>query len=297
MFRGQSFERQLDVPDTPYTMIKGDDFFGGLLTQLESSGVSFHWSCENVAVDGQTVRVDGAVREFDCVIDAAFQPSAASSVLWQSFAGVWVRTRSATFDPTTAIVMDIHESSPTAPVSFLYVLPTSTTTALIEHTTFSPTPLPKQDHLEQCSRWIHRKIAADVEKLEYEHGIIPMGLSAVPAQGVYATGSNAGTIRPATGYAFLSTLRYSRQLSERVIGRQAAPATIHPHWLTLGDKIFLRALLNSPLSGGKLMEKLLSRAPAKALIAFLSGDVTFSQACSVWSSVPKIEMLRALLRI
>jgi hypothetical protein len=45
------------------------------------------------------------------------------------------------------------------------------------------------------------------------------------------------------------------------------------------------------------METLLSRAPSRALIAFLSGDLSFTEALSVWFSIPKIAMIRALLRI
>jgi lycopene beta-cyclase len=297
IFRGQSFERRVDVSLTPYTMIHGNDFFECLLTELESSGVSFQWGCRDVDIDSRRIRVDGASLEFDCVIDAAFQFTTASSTLWQSFAGIRIRSSSPAFDPTTAILMDLRESSEAAPVSFLYILPTSPTTALVEHTTFSSSPLPKQYHLEQCSSWIRSNIGEQVENLELEHGTIPMGLRIPHAEGSYVTGSNVGTVRPATGYAFLATQVHARRLSEHILRGAPNPRRSYPIWLTAGDTLFLQALRRAPLSGRSLMETLLSRAPSRALIAFLSGDLSFTEALSVWFSIPKIAMIRALLRI
>lgn len=297
MFRGRSFERRVAVPHCPYTMIRGDDFFENSLKELESSGVSFYWNCADVDIDTNAVHIGGDTLTFDCVIDASFQPSTASSTLWQSFAGAWITTTSPAFNPTEAVLMDLHESTEISPVSFLYLLPTSPTTALVEHTTFSPKPLPKEYHLERCSRWIERNAPGGVQCVDYEYGAIPMGLRIPQTKSLYVTGSNAGTIRPSTGYAFLATQQCSQRLSEHLLLGKTPPNPAYAPWLAVGDKLFLRALLNSPLHGEKLMESLLSRAPSRALIAFLSGDATFFQALSVWSSVPKLAMIKALLHI
>jgi lycopene beta-cyclase len=297
IFRGKSFERRLDVSQTPYTMIRGDDFFEPLLEELESAGVSFHWGCRDVEVTDRAIRCNGASLEFDCVIDAAFQTATATSTLWQSFAGIWIRAASPAFDPATAILMDLRESSDAAPVSFLYILPTSPFTALVEHTTFSPSPLPEQYHLEQCTSWIRSNVGDEFEELEMERGTIPMGLRIPHAEGKYVTGSTAGMVRPATGYAFMATQRYSRHLSEHIFRGAPNPLGAYPSWLTVGDRLFLQALRRSPLRGHNLMEKLLSRSPSRALVSFLSGDLSFREALSVWFSVPKISMIRALLGI
>lgn len=295
--RGASFERRIEIPTTPYTMIRGNDFFESVLQELESLGVSLHWSCESIDIDGDTIHVDGTGFTFDCVIDAAFQPTAASSRMWQSFAGMCIETSSPVFDPTTATLMDIKESSTAAPVSFFYVLPTSHCTALVEHTTFSPAPLPPEYHLEQCRSWIENHAGPGFVQVECEQGAIPMGLRRSRSSGVQTTGTAAGTVRPATGYAFLATQRHAQRLSEHILHGAATPQSPYPWWLTLGDHLFLRALVNSPTSGGALMESLLSHAPSQDLLAFLSGDSTFCQALSVWLSAPKIAMLRSLVRI
>ena len=82
-----------------------------------------------------------------------------------------------------------------------------------------------------------------------------------------------------------------------MLSQQAAPARVYPWWLTAADALFLRALLQAPERGGLLMERLLSRSRADALISFLSGTVSFRDALAVWVSVPKLPMIKSLVRV
>lgn len=296
-FRGASFERRLDVSGSPYTMIRGDDFFSRTLEDLEGKGVEFIWGCSSVEISENTIKADGQTRAFDAVIDGAFEAKASRTTLWQSFAGVWVTSEEALFDPTTAIVMDLHESSDEAPVSFFYILPTSTREALVEHTTFSPSPMPKEYHLERCFEWLDHHCSGEIHRGATEYGLIPMGLqAAVPREG-FVVGSNAGVVRPATGYAFVRAQQHAQKVAESVIRQECVSARPYPRWLTIADSLFLRALLNAPEKGRYMMERLLSRARGESLIAFLSGNVRLLDALSVWFSVPKCTIIRSLLRI
>lgn len=297
LFRGPSFERRVDVSASPYTMIRGDDLFGSLLEELEACGVSFRWRCPEVVIHENSIRADGETFTFDAVIDAAFEAKEATAMMWQSFAGVWVTSEQELFDPSTAILMDLQESSAEAPVSFLYILPTSKHTALVEHTTFSPAPMSKGYHLDHCYGWITERMQGVIQRGETEHGLIPMGLRNTPGADSIRVGSAAGMVRPATGYAFVATQEHARQVAAQILNNHAAPTRPYPWWLTVADSLFLRALAQAPERGGRLMERLLSRSRAEALISFLSGDTSFREALTVWMSVPKLSMIRSLTRI
>lgn len=297
MFRGPSFERRVDVSKSPYTMIRGDDLFGQVLEELETRGVSFRWRCSEVVIQENSIRADGETFNFDVIIDAAFEAREVTSTLWQSFAGVWVTSEREVFDPSTAILMDLQESSVDAPVSFLYILPTSKRTALVEHTTFSPAPLPKERHLDHCFAWISGHVDGEIQRGEIDHGLIPMGLQVSSSSETLRVGSAAGMVRPATGYAFVTTQDHARRVAEQVLKGHAAPTRSYQWWLTVADSLFLRALVQAPERGGRLMEGLLSRTRADALISFLSGDVSFREALAVWMSVPKLSMIKSLARI
>jgi len=296
MFRGASFERQIDVSHNPYTMIRGDDFFSSTLAQLERQGVQCTWGCSRVEITENSIIADGRTFTFDAVIDAAFDVRNAQSMLWQSFAGVWISTESAHFDPTVALLMDLKESSTEAPVSFLYILPISTRTALVEHTTFSPTPMHKNYHIDRCLEWIRENIRGDMQIGETEAGRIPMGLHPGTTHQL-AVGSSAGVIRPATGYAFARAQEHARQVARSILSLEPSPSAHYPSWLSTADSLFLRALLNTPERGREIMERLLTRARGESLVAFLSGTVRLRDALGVCLSVPKRIMLRSLLHI
>jgi lycopene beta-cyclase len=278
-------------------MIRGDDFFSSTLHALESNGVEFSWGCSNVEILGNAIRADNRTQTFDAVVDAAFEANTSQATLWQSFAGIWVTAQRPVFDPSAALLMDLHESSVEAPVSFLYVLPISERTALVEHTTFSPSPMPKGYHLDRCFSWIERTHGARVQPGATEYGRIPMGLQTPKAATSLTVGSAAGIVRPATGYAFVRAQEQARQVAKNILGHEPIPTHVYPRWLTLGDSLFLRALLNAPERGRQIMEGLLSRAPGDSLIAFLSGEVSPLDALSVWLSAPKGAMMRSLLRV
>ncbi len=297
IFRGRSFERRLDVSRRPYTMIQGDDFFSSTLRELEEGGVQFRWDLAAVEIHGNSIQADTATIPFDVVIDAAFEAKSAQSTLWQSFAGVWVTMEEPSFDPSAAMLMDLEASSAEAPVSFLYILPTSERTALVEHTTFSPSPMAKEYHLERCFEWLGRHHPGKMQRGATEYGRIPMGLQRSPNHGRCVVGSVAGVVRPSTGYAFLRAQEHAREVALHVLGRGDTPLNPYPRWLETADSLFLRALLNAPLEGRHIMERLLSRARGDSLVAFLSGDVGPLDALSVWLSVPKFTMIRSLLRV
>jgi lycopene beta-cyclase len=296
-FRGESFERRLDVSRNPYTMIRGDDFFSESLQELEQRGVVFRWSCTSVEIIGNSIRADGEPKSFDAVIDAAFDAATAQATLWQSFAGVWVNMREPSFDPNIAVLMDLQESSADSPVSFLYILPTSERTALIEHTTFSLYPMTIEYHLQRCLSWLERHHPGKGQPGATEYGRIPMGLQTSRRSGDHVVGSMAGVIRPATGYAYLRAQEQARQVARNILEHTGPRPSPYPSWLTLADSLFLRALRNAPEKGRQIMERLLSRAHGDSLIAFLSGDLTPLDALSVCLSVPKVTMIRSLLRI
>ena len=300
--RGNGFVREISVEDTPYTMIRGEDYFALALQALEDAGVSFTWGCRSVEIaTPSSLLVDGEVKRFDVVIDAAFRTQDAHSLLWQSFAGEWITADSDIFDPECAVLMDLGDSSGESPVSFIYVLPTSARTALIEHTTFSVRPMDREVHLAACHDWIERNIGNRISRGAQEHGCIPMGLATHAQGAVLSLGTMSGAVRPATGYAFHTIQRQALEMAELIISRKESVAlkeramTAIPRWMVLGDILFLKALVRSPSKGSVLMGSLLSRAPSKELVAFLSGTATFREVFRVWSSVSKVSMMRALV--
>gem|GEM_PF-838949 len=298
-FSGAGFERKLEVIRSPYVMIHGDRFFSESLESLQAAGVKFVWECPRVDISENTITAPaiGTVT-FDIVIDAAFSNDVAQAALWQSFAGLWVTTETDQFDPYAAILMDLGPSCAHSPISFMYILPTSSKTALVEHTTFSIKPQNPDWHLEQCRQWLKSKTAGRYEVTGQERGCIPMGSASYLQHCDLRIGSGAGAIRPSTGYAFLSIQEQARSLSDKITQQSRVRPQLtgpYPWWMTIGDFIFIRALIGSPHKGADLLGGLLERAKPESLVRFLAGKASLTEAVSVWWSVPKTKMLHALL--
>lgn len=304
MCAGPNFRRVFPCYSTAYTLIRGHDFFEKLLDELETAGVSCTWGCSSVEVTSSTITVDAHSRHFDLVVDAAFNPAQSTAKLWQSFGGIWVRSERPLFEPDVATLMDLDVPSSSAAVRFMYLLPTSPTTALVEHTVFARTPFSQEQHLTECSSWAERQGYTDLQICEREYGRIPMGLERTYSPGQpMRIGTAAGAVRISTGYGFQAILREASLVARLIasnIANKRPPPRSHtnpwPRWIRLCDTLFVTALARHPSNGQSIMAELLRRAPEAALIPFLAGTASLSQALKVMSGVPKLRMLQALAK-
>jgi len=273
------------------------------LKVAEDLGVECHWECRDVRVESGAIHVDQKAFRFDFTVDAAHDSKIARADLWQSFAGIWVESSSPIFETANATLMDLDVPVCEAPVRFMYILPTSPTTALVEHTVFHTAPMPAQWHLEACDRWITHQGLGPLKVLNSEYGAIPMGLqhSASP-KGIVRIGTTGGSLRASTGYGFQAIMRDTELLAQRIIDAVSSekksisplPPSI-PWWMGYGDRLFVRALAREGVRGQRLMESLLRAAPERELIGFLAGRANFFEALQVMKCVPKYPMVKSLL--
>jgi lycopene beta-cyclase len=185
----------------------------------------------------------------------------------------------------------------------MYILPTSATSALIEHTVFTRTPFSQEEHLAECKVWAERQGYGELQIDEQEYGRIPMGLQQSHLSNPpLKIGTAAGAVRISTGYGFQAILReaslVARRLARKGTSKPAstpAHANPWPRWIRFSDTLFIMALARRPSRGQAIMAELLRQAPETALIPFLAGTASFSQALRVMSCVPKLQMLRALV--
>jgi lycopene beta-cyclase len=301
---GQNFRRKIPCYNCPYTLITGNQLFEKLLHELNERGASCTWNCDSVTIAPRAITASGITQRFDLVVDAAFDPEVHTSTLWQSFGGLWVESERAVFDPQTALLMDLDGAQYSSAVSFVYLLPTSPTTALIEHTVFARQPLPLEQHISVCREWASRQNYTDLEILNTEYGRIPMGLHlSANSDSVLRIGTAGGAVRASTGYAFQTTLKQVDTLAQAIASALSTGASLPtyqppctPAWMRSSDDLFVRALANAPHRGQYIMSELLRRAPEQHLISFLAGTSTFPEALQVMTKAPKGAMISALLR-
>ncbi|MFF6783411.1 lycopene cyclase family protein [Streptomyces sp. NPDC012510] len=255
------------------------------------------------ATDAAGARIEVAAR---WVFDSRppHRPPAARTHLLQHFRGWFVRTRRPVFDPDVADLMDFRTPQPAHGLSFGYVLPTSSHTALVEYTEFGPAPLTADAYDAALEHYTRHVLGTGPLRIRAtEQGVIPMTDAVLTdrpaptadrtAPSVFRIGAAGGCTRPSTGYTFAAIQRQTRAVAQAVrAGRRPAPPPPHPRRARMMDAVLLRALDTGRLDGPDFFFHLFDRVPAARLLRFLDGRTHLYEDLAVGVHAPLAPMLR-----
>jgi len=219
--------------------------------------------------------------------------------LYQHFVGWFVRTEKPIFESDVATLMDFDEEHQRT--EFMYMLPDSSNTALIEHTLFSEKLLSQEEYESAIQRYLTRLNCGSYEIVRKERGIIPMTdfpFQRMNSKRVIMIGSAGGWTRASTGYTF----KNSGILAERVAKNFNAGAIDFEKILcrTRGlfyDRVMLQLLRHRNDLGPQFLFQVYKRNPLDRVFRFLDGNSTFAEEMKiVVKSTPRWELLKAVFR-
>ena len=226
----------------------------------------------------------------------------------QHFLGQQIRLRRPVFRTDRIRLMDHRVDQARGP-HFMYLLPFSESTALIENTYFFNTPLSPPEHREEIARYLAETygIARDeYEVLGEESGRIPMGSAGVERadqltdERVIRIGIPGGAARAATGYAFLRIQRQSREIAERLATGGTLKSTRRSFGAAkyrLFDQIMLEALARSPEMAPSFFALLFKRANSSSVVRFLTERSDLRDDLRVVTALLKPDFLRMIFRL
>lgn len=323
---------KVDCSATPYQMISAGAFYAEALAVIARNpaitlrlGAAvdctphkvdrlWHVTCRQ-HTDRAALIVDtraGAVARNSMANTAA--TTTASATLWQSFYGKEIVSTAPLFDPACVTLMDFRGTDP-GRILFTYILPLSAHHALIEVTQFGPLPLgPKQLTAELALAVAARTGGAAFEVLRYEHGMLPMGLTAPDKNAVAgavtssiassATQSDPtyvragilqGAARPATGYAFQRIQRWAEQCAKRLAdGGLPVVHAADPLLLRALDGLFLSLLRAQPEIAPALFLRMFERVDSACVTRFLSEQGSLADCAQIVAALPARPFLRQL---
>jgi len=206
----------------PYIHLSGERFYSLARRKIEQSlDVQWQWNTRVTGIvdTGYSVaiRSSEAITPVDVAIDARGRLPFPSRLV-QCFVGEHVRADRPIFQPDTVRLMDFRYD--THGLAFTYVLPYSTTEALVEDTLIGNTVdfparrsavaayLARRHGLE---RWV---------RVRDEVGVIPMNARAVPSRSsprVFFAGAAAGATRAASGYTYVRAHRHADRLARAIM--------------------------------------------------------------------------------
>ena len=202
----------------------------------------------------QIISKDGNIIQSEFVIDSRPLVNKSSfknkENLFQAFIGEEIKVDKDLFDEDKVTLMKFKENNEA--IEFTYILPFSKREALVETTFFT------QEVNWQSIRKSHEitmKKYGRYKKLRLEKAILPMGIiNSTMNEGMLKIGSNAGMIRPSTGYSMQRVIHWIKSLEKQSAGEFKTQDYLYksPAILDWMDKIFLRACYYDPKIGPKL---------------------------------------------
>ena len=231
-------------------------------------------------------------------------PIPAGEIHWvQHFVGLEIETGAPAFDPSVATLMDFRVMRGPE-IRFMYVLPLSETTALVEDTFFGGDPLPEEAYLGSIRRYVREVLGVETwSEGHRERGAIPMSTAPPPrptSRRVENIGVRAGLARAATGYAFLAIQREARRIATHVarFGPDAPVPRVRAYPLATAflDRVFLSYLERDPEAAPGLFLRMFEGVEPERMARFLHDGGTVADRIALMRSLPAVPLARQALR-
>jgi lycopene beta-cyclase len=294
-----------------YATIDADVFYDAALQEINGAAhIELRMDCAVLAID--KVNDDYVVNiqpdvflQARTVLDARPTSTVSTSSLVQQFEGWQVNTEHDVFDPICVELM-AFEPHPEG-LHFWYVLPYSRRCALVESTWISPASW-KPDFEAEVSRRLNALAKGKSYSVDYkERGILSLQNAVQPtAKQPIGLGRLGGTLRPATGYAFLDTLSHASQLASSLAAMPAKEfnnskmrwqpaAFVRPMTERWMDTVFLKVLARDWRRAPNYFMQMFETVNAQTTVNFLTGKADWSQRLQIMRTLPTVPFAKAAI--
>ncbi len=315
-FYSHHYSSELSIDPYTYKMIRGIDFYHYVKTNASASP-NVEWRKASVKKLVDTIfefigtnelagieLVDGEIIYADYVFSSIlFEPIKAAAHEYhflQHFKGWEIKTTTDCFDSSKAVFMDFRVGQ-VAGTTFMYVLPTSANTALIEYTLFTEELLADEAYTLALKKYIAEELQiSEYEILHEEKGVIPMTTKQFP----YAKGSNifigiaGGQAKASSGYAFKFIQKRTAGLIEALKNGNSLlyGKTMNDSKGHLYDAVLLHVLHHRKMPGDEIFAAIFKGNKANNVLAFLDNESSLLTDLKIMSSVPTRIFLPAALK-
>ncbi|TDS18855.1 lycopene beta-cyclase [Maribacter caenipelagi] len=307
-FQGKDVLKRTDIKPYSYKMIRSIDFYNHYLGRIkESSNITFVQEAMvdlNESATEVTVKTTNNTYSSKYIFNSLFDYKMATKqkkypVLQQHFVGWVIKTDKPVFNASEVTYMDfsIPQKGNTR---FMYVLPYSNDTALIEYTLFSEQLLPKGEYEAAIKEYIVDRFQCNTyEIIEKEAGSIPMtayDFREHHTKRIRYIGTAGGWAKPSTGYTLMSTANKIPKLIEHIkLGEPLQKMKLkNKFWFY--DMLFLDVLHHNNGNGHAIFESIFKSIKPQLVFKFLDENTSLKEDIIYINACPKTPFIKALLR-
>ncbi len=297
-FGSPKFSAVLDLAPLQYKMIKCGKFFESMREEIgRSDNIELIFSkFEKMQLEGESYIIDTAGGQYIArrILSSVFKPDILKNqkkypYLKQHFIGWAVKVECPVFNPDVVTFMDFNIAQK-GNTRFMYILPTSTTEAMLEYTLFSEDLLDEEEYEAGIREYLTGLNVGRYEIIEKEGGDIPM--STYPfhrhnARNFMYIGTAGGWTKASTGYTFQNTTKQTKVLVEFLKTEQGLDKFHHNNRFNWYDKVFLSVLKRNNHLGAEVFADIFRKVEAGKVFRFLSEESNFGEEFEIMNSVPK----------
>ena len=292
LFYTKTQETFLQLAPYRYKMLRSIDFYSYAIEELNAA-TFMEWRQEEVVTILQKEEIEIQTLEnryqarhvFDSRIENDFFKSKDSSLrLLQHFRGWYIKTAKDFFDPTKFVMMDFRLRWKDS-TSFTYVLPTSSTTALVEFTLFSPALLKEEEYQQLLKKYVEEILQPGEYFIQdREAGVIPM--TDYPFHKSHSPlltkiGTAGGWVKPSSGYSFKNGYRFSKQIVKNLKAGRNPSFQIAVSRFRMYDALLLDILVNKNHLGPSIFADMYAKNNPALIFSFLDEQTNWKQDVSI----------------
>jgi len=308
-FAGKNHSKTYPIAPYSYKMVRGIDFYQYYLERILSyPNVTFRQEAVKNIMDQQNIGVKVgtdknnylAKQVFDSQLSfKKFKDHPKYPILQQHFVGWFIQTKRPVFDPSQATFMDFSVAQK-GNTRFMYILPFSETSALIEYTLFSGSLLPKEEYETAIKEYIstHYK-GIEFEIVEKEQGSIPMTCIDFTLQNswnVYHIGTAGGWSKPSTGYTFRNTAIKSEALIQHIKENKPLATFQKRNRFWMYDVLLLNILYRNNDLGQSIFQSLFMKRKPQLIFKFLDEETRLYEEAYIVMAPNPIPFVKSLIR-
>jgi len=306
-FLSNGYSSLMNIAPYQYKMIRGIDFYEYCFREIaEQSNIEVvygdikSWHYENseavFTINNQEFRLGNAL-----VFNSIYEPREVTKKtirLLQHFKGWVIETNEPSFDTSEATMMDFRVSQQHG-TTFAYVLPFSTTSALVEYTLFTKELLRPGQYDNELRNYINTWLGINEYKIkEEEFGIIPMTNEKFSFDGHgWQIGVAGGQTKASSGYTFQFIQKQSRQIVDLLIKNKplgSLPASAKR--FRFYDNTLLHILYYEKLPGNEVFTQLFKKNKPQQVLKFLDNESSLKDELKIISTLPTWPFLKAALK-
>jgi lycopene beta-cyclase len=305
LFADQNYRKDLKLHPYHYNMIKGLDFYNQVfeLISKQTNITFFNEKVTDINELENHVFVATPSENFTCgkLLNSIYDKQEPVNqtkypLLQQHFIGWFIKSKEAVFNGDQATFMDFSIAQK-GNTRFMYVLPTSTTEALVEYTLFSHKLLKKEEYESEIVNYINKLGITDYEIVDKEHGSIPM--SCYPfwkknTQKVMNIGTVGGWSKASTGFTFKSSDKKSTALVAFLQKETDFRKFYKKTKFWFYDLLLLDILDRKNEMGSFIFSSLFRKGNPDLIFKFLDEETSFSEDLQVMWKCPPMPFIKAL---